>query len=353
MSALDFLFQGNPPTQVTNAGQTTTNVPQWLQDYAQGILSEGAGIASQPYPTYQGPTVAGLTPQSTQAGQTVSNLQGAYQPTLTSAINLARSSSNPSALTTALGMTPQASNLIQGSVNPSAAQINPYVNNVIQQAKDQATNYWNNTLQPSINNQFTAAGQFGSSANQRAANQGAAQVTQNIQDTANAALAQGYTNAQQASLGAGSALGSLAQTTGGLGYEGGILGLQGSSALGTLAGQGQNLGLQGASALDAYGQEVQNNQQANLNSAQTQFNNQQQYPYQQLGWLSQLMNGTIQGTTPGGTSTQQQTVPYQQGSGTTPAGNIIGGLASLFGSPAARGGRIRAYRRGGRVRRAA
>lgn len=351
--SLDFLFQGTPPTQVTNTGQTSTNIPQWLQEYAQGILSEGAAVASQPYPTYGGPTVAGLTPQSTQAGQAVTNLQGAYQPTLSSAINLATNSSNPQGLSTALGMVPQASNLIQGSVAPNAAQINPYVSNVIKQAEDQATNYWQNTLQPSINNQFTAAGQFGSSANQRAANQGAAQVTQNIQDTANSALAQAYTNAQQANLGAGSALGSLASTTGGLGYEGGMLGLQGAGTLGNLATTGQNLGLRGASALDAYGQEIQNNQQANLNSALGQFQQQQQYPYQQLGWLSQLMNGTIQGTTPGGTTTQQQVVPGQQGSGTTPAGNIIGGLASLFGSTAAKGGRIRAYKRGGRVRRAA
>jgi len=301
-----------------------------LQQYAQGILSEGAAVASQPYPAYQGPTVAGLTPQSTQAGSALSSLQGQYQPTINSAINMATNASNPGALTTALGMTPQAQADIQGSINPTSAQINPYINNVIQQAKDQATNYWTNTLQPSINNQFTNAGQFGSSAHERAADQGAAQVTQNIQDTANAALAQGYTNAQQAGLAGGSALGSLAQTTGGLGYEGGILGLQGAGALGTLAGTGQNLGIQGAGALDQYGQQVQQNQQQNLTSAYNQFLNQQQYPYQNVGWLSQLLNGTIQGTTPGGSTTNQQVVPAAQGSGTAPISSVIGGLGSLF-----------------------
>lgn len=331
MSALDFLFQGSAPTQVTNTGQSSSNVPTWLQDYAQGILSEGAGVASQPYTPFSGPTVAGMSDQSQQAGATVGALQGAYQPALTSAMNLATSSANPGALTQALGTTGQAAADIQGSINPSAAQINPYVNNVIQQAKDQATNYWNQTLDPSINNQFTASGQFGSSANQRAANQGAATVTQNIQDTANAGYAQAYTNAQQASLGAGSALGQLAQTQGGLGYEQGQLGLQSAGALGSLAQQQQSLGIQGASALDAYGQEVQNNNQNNLNAAQTQFNNQQQYPYQQLGWLSQLMNGSIQGTTPGGVTTSQQSVPSNQGSGVSGAGQILGGLGYLFG----------------------
>lgn len=318
MSALDFLFQGTAPNQYTNTGQNSTNVPSWLQEYAQGILSEGAGIASQPYPQYQGPTVAGMTDQQTQAGGIVQGLQGGYSPTLNSAVNLATGAANPSALS-------QAGSMIAGSVNPDASQINPYVNNVIQQAKDQATNYWTNTLQPSINNQFTAAGQFGSSANQRAANQGAAQVTQNIQDTSNSALAQAYTNAQQAGLGAGSALS-------GLGYEQGQLGLGSSGALGQLAASGQQLGLQGASALDAYGQEVQGNQQANLNSAQQQFQNQQQYPYQQVGWLSSLMNGTIPGTTPGGTTTQQQQIPYYQGSGTSGLGSALSSFGQMFQS---------------------
>src|SRR5262249_42141620 len=109
---------------------------------------------------------------------------------------------------------------------------NPYVNNVIKQATDQATKYWNQTLQPSINNQFTASGQFGSSANQRAANQGAANIEQQIQDTANAQYANAYTNAQQANLAAGQATGAIGQTLGGLGYEQGVLGMQGASQLG-------------------------------------------------------------------------------------------------------------------------
>ena len=47
-SPLDFLFQGTAPSQYTNTGQNATNVPQWLQEYAQGILTEGAGVASSP-----------------------------------------------------------------------------------------------------------------------------------------------------------------------------------------------------------------------------------------------------------------------------------------------------------------
>lgn len=332
MSALDFLFQGTPPTQVTNTGQNTSNVPTWLQEYAQGILASGAQIASQPYPGYQGPTVAGMTPYQTTAGGEVSALQGGYQPTLNSALNLSQGATG-----TGLGLTALGATDVQNSLAPTQAMMNPYTNNVIQQAETQASNYWNNFLQPSINNQFTAAGQPLSSADIAAQTNQAGQLTQQIQQTAQSALSNAFTNAQQASLAGGSALGSLGQTAGGLGYEG-------AGTLGTLAGQGQTLGIQGASALDAAGQELQQNQQSNLNSAYNQFLQQQQYPYQQVGWLSSLMSGTIPGTTPGGTTTQQQQVPYQQGSGTPPI-SALSGLAGLFSAPAARGGHFRRMRR--------
>lgn len=318
MGALNFMFQGTPPTQVTNTGQTSTNVPSWLQEYAQGILSEGAQLASQPYPGYQGPTVAGQTPYSTQAAGEVAGLQGGYLPTLNTAMNL-----GTAGFAGGLGQIPGAASAIQSSMNVTPQMMNPYTQNVIQKAEDTATQYWQNQLQPSINNQFTAAGQPGSSADINAQEQGAKQITQNIQDTAQAALSGAFTNAQQAALAGGSALGSLAQTQGGLGYEA-------AGALGSLGQMGQNLGLQGASALDAAGQELQQNQQANLNAAYNQFLQQQQYPYQQIGWLSNLMEGTIPGTTPGGTTTaQQQTVPGYYSSGQTPI-SAVGGLASLF-----------------------
>jgi hypothetical protein len=227
-------------------------------------------------------------------------------------------------------MIPGAQSYIQGSTAPTQAMMNPYTNNVIKQAEDQATNYWQNTLAPSINNRFTASGQPASSANTRALGQNAAQINQQIQDTSKAALSQAFTNAQQSQLGAGSALGSLAQTTGGLGYEGGILGMQGAGALGSLANTGQNLGLTGANALNMYGQQVQQNQQQNLDTAYQNFLSQQQYPYQQLGWMSNLMQGTIPGTTPGGATTQQQQVPYNQGYGSTPWSLMSSGLGTLF-----------------------
>ena len=308
MSALSFLFQGQSPPNTTST--TNSAVPSWLSDYAQQLMSAATAAASVPYQAFPGQQVAGFSPQQEQAQSEVGALQGQYQPQLNQAGALASQSANPTAISSALGTLPQAQSYINSSVAPTAAQINPYVQNVVQQAEDQATKYWQNTLQPTINNQFTAAGQFGSSANQQAQNLGAQQITQQIQDTANSAYAGAYQNAQQANLAAGQATGALGQIGGGLGYEQGVLGLQGAGTLGSLAQTGQQLGLQGASALDTVGGEQQALNQSNLNAAQTNFQNQVQYPQQQLSWLQSMLSGTA---TPQTTPTSKQTTGVQPG----------------------------------------
>jgi hypothetical protein len=397
MSALDFLFQGSTPAQGTNYSSSQSNVPTWLQDYSQGILNQANVLASQPYQTYGGPQVAGFTAPQTQAQSTVQNLQGQYQTPLGQAQSLATSSANPAALTNAqsylpqaasgissalgtanqgyqgaLGYLPQAQQYLQQGMAPTAAQMNPYAQNVIGQAETQAQQFWQNQLQPSINQQYAAAGQAGSSADLRAQTEGANQLAESIQATGNAALGQAYTQAQQAGLqgaqieqglgstaagiagqqgslglqGAG-ALGTLGQIGGGLGYEQGALGLQGASTLGGLASTGQTLGLQGAGALDTIGAEQQNLNQQNLNVGRQDFLNQEQYPYQQASWLSQMMSGTATPTTVPG-QTQGSQTSYAPSTGASPLSQSLGLYAALnsnsVGSAlggAARGGSMR------------
>lgn len=328
MGVLDFLFQGTTPSTSTSVG--TTAVPGWLQQYTAGILGEAANVASQPYPTYQGPRVAETTPDQQSAYQQVRNTVGQYQGPIAQATQLATSSANPGAIGQAINQLPQAQSYINSSVAPTAAQINPYVGNVIQNATNQATRFWNQNLKPSIDNTFTNSGQYGSSAHERAAMEQGANLTQQIQDTANAQYANAYQNAQQANLSAGQATGALGQTLGGLGYEQGVLGMQGASQLGNLAQVGQNLGIGGAGALDTIGLEQQNQNQQNLNTGYQDFLNQQQYPYQQLGWLSQLLNGQSVGV-PGGTTTNTY-ASNPQNAQTSPLMGAIGSYIGMTGN---------------------
>jgi hypothetical protein len=398
VSALDFLFQGSTPAQGTNYNQSTSNVPTWLQDYSQGILNQANILASQPYQTYGGPQIAGFTAPQTQAQSEVQSLQGQYQTPLSQAQGLATSSANPSAITNAesylpqaatgvqsalgtasqgyqgaLGYLPQAQSYLQQGMAPTTAQMNPYAQNVIGAAENQAQQFWQNTLQPSIDQQYAAAGQSGSSADLRAQEQGANQLAESIQATGNAALGQAYTQAQQAGLqgaqieqGLGSTaagiagqqgalglqgagmLGTLGQIGGGLGYEQGALGLQGASTLGNLASTGQTLGLQGAGALETTGAEQQNLNQQNLNVAYQNFLNQQQYPYQQASWLSQMMSGTATPTTTPGMTQGSQT-SYVPGAGSSPLYQAIGMYSAL--NPSQSGTSLGGAARGGSMRR--
>lgn len=336
-SALSFLFQGQAPQSTTSYGSTASQVPTWLQNYSQGLLAQSASLASQPYQTYQGPRIAGFTPAQTQAQSAIGSLQGQYQQPISQAEQLATSSSNPGAIQQGLNMLQPAQQDIQSALSPTAATMNPYTQNVINQAKDQATQYWQNQLQPSINAQFTAGGNFGSAANQRAQQLGASQITQNIQDTSNSALSSAFQNAQTTGLQAAAQQSALGQTAGGLGYEQGVLGLQGASALGSLAGQGQQLGLQGAAALDTAGQEQQQQQQQNLNLGYQDFLNQQQYPYQQAAWAQQMLQGTATPTTTP-TAGQTSQTGYAPAYSASPLSQSIG-LYNALGSR--RGGSIR------------
>ena len=348
MSALDFLFQGQAPAQGTNYSQNSSNVPTWLQEYTQGVLAQANSIASQPYQTYGGPRIAPQTQAQTDANTTVQNLQGQYQPTLNTAQQLATSGANPSAINGALGTLPGAQNMVQGALSPTAASMNPYTQNVIKKAEDTATNYWQNQLQPSINQQYAAAGQAGSSADINAQDQGAKQITQGIQDTADSALSQAFQNAQQTGLQGAQVSGGLAQTQGGLGYEQGVLGLQGAGTLGSLATQGQNLGLQGAGALSTIGGQQQQQNQQNLNLGYQDFLNQQQYPYQQASWMSQMLSGTANPTnTPG--MTQGAQTSYTPSTGASPLNQAIGLYGAL--NPSTTGTALGGGARGGPVHR--
>jgi hypothetical protein len=250
MSALDFLFGGNAPASTTTYGQTTNNVPQWYSDYTQGLVSQANAIADLPYQLYGGPRVAGFTDPQKQAFSQVSNLQGAYTPTLNAGINAATQagSTNPAAMATPY--LNQAAAMTNQAVTDPTANMNPYVNNVINNAGVLAGQNFSNNILPSIQNNFARAGQYGSAGMQRAVGQQVNQTQQALQSQAQAALAQAYQQSQQAGLAGGAQLGQLGATQGQLGALTGQLQLGSGQQLGALAQAGQALGLQGAAALE-------------------------------------------------------------------------------------------------------
>jgi hypothetical protein len=102
----------------------------------------------------------------------------------------------------------------------------------------------------------------------------------------------------------------------GLGMQGLQTALQGAGQLGTLGGQQFQQGMDINKLQNAYGGQQQALRQQGLDQAYTDFQNEQNYPYKQLGFMSDLVRGLPLGTQ----STQQM---YQA------PGSIAGQLGGL------------------------
>lgn len=297
--SLSDLFTGQTPAATTTYNQNLNSIPSWLLNDTNSLISQATAVAGTPYQQSPVPQVAPWSADQSQAQQQVEQQQGSWKPGLAAATATAQGATDPTQFNAAYGYLPQAAQQYKSALTPGAAQMNPYINNVITNAQNQASQYWNNSLLPSIDQQYAASGQAGSSANTRALGQAGAQVTQNLQDTSNAALASGYSNAQQAGMTAAGGLSALGQTQGGLAYEQGMLGLQGAGTQAALASQGQQMGYTDANTLYNVGSAQQNQGQTNLNSQNAQFLAQTQYPESQLSWLSQIIGGTASPSTTG------------------------------------------------------
>lgn len=76
----------NPNTTQTIISQT--NLPAWYEQYLQSLLGRTDAVTNEPYQTYEGPRVAGFTPDQLAAFQNVRDIGGTYQPMLDQAGNM-------------------------------------------------------------------------------------------------------------------------------------------------------------------------------------------------------------------------------------------------------------------------
>lgn len=314
---LSFLFDGKPPPSVTTYGSTTQNVPQWLSDYTQGILSQANAVASQPYQGYEGPRIAGLTPEQLQAYDLTKQGVGAYKPDLNAA---------SSGVQGILGsLLPTLGGNLQGAGKTFTGDtvqdyLNPYIQNVTQRSTDLANRNFNETLLPSIQSKFIANGQYGSTKMADLLMRGARDTSESLQSANNANLAQAYTNSANIFGADASRQGQLAQ----LGVTGGI---SGANQLGQLGQLTQQLGLGDSAALEAVGGAEQGQQQKNLDLAYSDFQNQRDYPKSQTDWLSNIIRGIPNNAIP----TQTTTSSTGPASKVGPSGlQSLGSLAAIL-----------------------
>lgn len=317
------------PANTTSTTTQTSELPEWARGYAKEALAKGQALTDvnqNPYQQYTQPRIAGFSPMQQQAMQNAAGMTVAPQI----------GQGTAAAVGAGLGgfdVAGQAN--VGGFQNQVGGYMSPYIQNVLDpQLQELRRQYGITGVQQQ--GAATQAGAFGGSreaimAAENARNLGTAQ-SQAIGQAYN----QAFTNAQN------QYNQNLQNRLAGYGLAGQMAG-----QLGQLGQQQYQQGM-GINQLQAqYGGQQQALQQQGLTQAYQDFINQQNYPYKQLGFMSDLIRGLPLG--------QQSTAAVYQ-----PPGSISGQIAGLgmgalglsqLGRLAtgAEGGEVHEYAGGGRT----
>jgi len=327
-----------PPDKTTQVAE----LPEWARPYAKDTLAKGAALTDinqNPYQQYGGSRIAGFSPMQQQAFQSAANMQPSQQ--LGTATDLASAAGMG-----ALGTNYQAGRFSGGTFGQGAADfyMNPYQQSVTDIGKREAARQ-SNILGTQQAGQATQAGAFGGSRDAIVQAERERNLGQQMGDIqaqgSNAAFqqAQAQFNADQARRMQAQQLGEQSRQYGaGLGMQGLQTGLQAAGQLGQLGSQQFQQGMDINKLQSVYGGQMQQQAQRPLDQAYQDFQNQQNYPYKQLGFMSDMIRGLPLG--------QQSTSSiYSQGPGTvqTLAGLGVAaygcGKSGLF----AEGGEVKTY----------
>jgi hypothetical protein len=287
-----------PASAPSETKVTQSNIPEWARPYGEKLLGQTQALTDinqNPYQQYEGQRIAGFNPLQQQAFQNVQGMQ--VSPQTGQAAGMAGLAG--------LGGLNAGQNYQNQATNPNAVAqyMSPYQQNVTDFQKQQAINDYGRAM-PGMNAQAVGQGAFGGS---RQAIVGA-EAQRNLQNNLAGIQATGtqnaFQNAQQAQ-----------QFGANLGLQGYGLAGQQAATLGQLGQQdyGQRMGINAAQQQAGAQQQAQ--EQQGLTQKYQDFQNQQRYPYQQLGFMSDILRGM-----PSGQSTQSL---YQA------PGNMMGQVAGL------------------------
>jgi hypothetical protein len=282
-------------TEPTQVQQTQYGFAPEIAPYAQTMLGQAAALTDtemNPYMQYQGERVAQFSPLQNQSYQNAALMQS--QPQLQDA----------TALT---GMAGLGALNTQDTFNPDQAQqftgdavsqyMSPYMENVVQRQQSDAQRQADIARQTQ-GAQAARAGAFGGSGDYLMRSQAAGNLARQKGDIQATGLQNAYTaamnqfNAQQGQNQAAQQLNAQQQQFGaGLGLQGLQTALTGAQGLGQLGQQQyqQNMGINALQ--NQYGLQQQAQIQKDVDTKYQDFLNFQNYPYKQLGFMSDIIRG--------------------------------------------------------------
>lgn len=314
---------GSAPANTTSTTTQTTELPEWARGYAKEALAKGEALTDvnkNPYQQYTQPRIAGFSPMQQQAMQNAAGMSVAPQI------------GEGTAAATGAGL---GGFSVAGQANPYGFQnqvggyMNPYMNQILAPQLAEANRRYDieGAKQQSA---ATQAGAFGGSReaimaaeNERNRNMGLNQIYGQGLNTA-------FTNAQN------QYNQNLQNQLAGYGMAN-----QAAGQLGQLGQQQYQQGM-GINQLQAqYGGQQQALQQQGLTQAYQDFINQQNYPYKQLGFMSDLIRGLPLGQQ---STASVYTPPPSTIQNISSLGLGAYGIGQLF---KAEGGTVKSMREGG------
>jgi len=284
----------------TSVQQVQTGFAPEIAPYGEALLGQGAFYTNpqtNPYMQYQGSQVAGFTPMQQQSYDAASQMQTAPQLGDATAMAGLAGLGGLNASYTYNPYQSQNFNTAYSNATTKDAQGNVTGNSMLNPFLDvqNAATYRQNAIANAQNNaQATTAGAFGGGrqAIMNAQNQNTlqSQLAKNQFDAYN--QAQGQFNTEQGQQQAAANLNAQqGQFGANIGLQGLNTALQGANTLGTLGTNqyNQNLGVIGLQ--NQLGGQQQQQVQNAMNVDYNNFQNQQNYPYQQMNFMSNLIRG--------------------------------------------------------------
>lgn len=291
------------PSQPSQPTQTSSlTIPEYAKEYTERMLGKAEALTSAPYQAYGGQRVATSTPEQQAARSAVAGMTGPTQFATGTGLAGAGGVQGLAAGQTYMGM----------ATSPQAQQafMSPYIQNVLDVQKAKAIE---DAQKAQLGANLGAArqGTYGGARQLIAQTEREQNLNQQLAQIQAQGLQSAYDRAQQAMQ---------------FGTTAGIQGAQAATAAGQALGQlgagQQQAGLQLAQAQEQFGGLNQAEKQRAMDLAYQDFITQQQYPYKNIGFMSDILRGSSNLAATGGKTVYE--------AGPSPLSQIVGpGLLGL------------------------
>ena len=331
---------GGQPAQTSQT--QTVELPEWARPYAKETLAKTSALTGEDYKPYEGERIAGFDPAQTQTQQKIMGMDVAPQMGMASGVTGAAGLAS-------LGAGAQYGQMAAGDIgalrgagaqygqmatDPGSMQayMSPYMQNVVDIQQREAMRQAG-IAGTQRGGQAVRAGAFGGSRQAIMEAEAGRNLQQQLGDIQGRGLQSAYEQARQAQ-----------QFQADLGLRGAGQAAQAGQVLGQLGatqfGQEKDI----LQAQMGVGEQQRSMEQSKLDLGYQDFLRQQQYPYQQLGFMADMIRGVPVGQTATSIYSQPGPSPLSQMAGL--AGTAYYG-SKIFG--AAEGGSVPGYAAGGGI----